>query len=61
MNSLIGTAGLPHTVSPAGHVAHQAALGGDPGPVPICKWPASPPCPPTMTKSPSLVLPEMPT
>ena len=30
-------------------------------PLPIVRWPANPACPPAMTKSPSLVLPEMPT
>src|SRR5690242_901709 len=61
MNSLNGTAGLPHTVSPAGTSRMRPLLAAIRAPVPICKWPASPPCPPTTTKSSSLVLPEIPT
>src|SRR6202008_2051885 len=61
MNSVRGTAGLPHTVSPAGMSRMIPLLAAIRTPLPISKWPAAPPCPPPMTKSPSLVLPEIPT
>src|SRR5271166_4185964 len=61
INSVSGTAGLPHTVSPAGMSRMIPLLAAIRAPLPICKWPASPPCPPTITKSSSLVLPEIPT
>src|SRR6516162_7850050 len=61
MNSASGTAGLPHTVSPAGMSRMIPLLAAIRAPLPTCKWPASPPCPPTITKSSSLVLPEIPT
>src|SRR6516164_9255733 len=54
MNSVSGTAGLPHTVSPAGMSRMIPLLAAIRTPLPIFKWPASPPCPPTMTKSPNL-------
>src|SRR6516165_3459768 len=61
MNSVSGTAGVPHTVAPAGMSRMIPLFAAIRTPRPICKWPASPPCPPTMTKSSSLVLPEIPT
>src|SRR6516162_7071360 len=61
MNSVSGTAGLPHTVCPAGMSRMTPLLEAIRAMLPICKWPASPPCPPTMTKSSSRVLPEIPT
>src|SRR5271154_2973351 len=61
MNSVIDTAGIPDTVTPGGTSRISPDLAAILAPLPICKWPASPPCPPTMTKSSSLVLPEIPT
>src|SRR5215467_14038534 len=49
MNSLSGTAGLPHTASPAGTSRMRPLLAAILAPLPMCKCPASPPCPPTMT------------
>src|SRR5260370_688346 len=60
MNSIIGTAGLPHTVAPAGTSRMTPLLPAIRAPLPICKWPAIATCPPSITKSPSLLLPPMP-
>src|SRR5215472_7986305 len=49
MNSLSGTAGLPHTASPAGTSRMRPLFAAILAPLPMCKCPASPPCPPTMT------------
>src|SRR3954447_3178219 len=61
MNEAIGTAGLPQTVSPGAMSRITPALPAMRAPLPISRWPAKPACPPTITKSPSFVLPEIPT
>src|SRR6266851_4957393 len=61
MNKPIGTAGAPQTVSPAPISRITPDCAAIRAPLPISRWPAKPACPPTMTKSPNLVLPEIPT
>jgi hypothetical protein len=60
MNEAIGTAGLPQTVSPGATSRITPAVPAIRAPPPIFRWPAKPACPPIMTKSPILVLPEIP-
>src|SRR5207302_8550825 len=61
MNCVKGTAGLPPTVAPASMSRITPDLAEMRAPSPTLRWPARPTCPPAMTKSPSLVLPEIPT
>src|SRR5579862_659014 len=61
MNEVIGTAGTPQTVSPAAMSRITPDCAAIRAPLPILRWPARPACPPIMTKSPTRVLPEIPT
>src|SRR5262249_6881099 len=56
--AVAGGAGPPAPVTPASTSRITPALAAMRAPEPIFRWPASPACPPAMTKSPSFVLPE---